>query len=56
MDDFVQKNVLVLQDGIKAGTALAFAQDASNLKGYTILNDDAIWNMNIQKVFVDRDM
>ena len=40
--DFVQKNVLVLQDGIKAGTALAFAQDASNLKGYTILNDDAI--------------
>lgn len=40
--DFVQKNVLTLQDGIKAGTALAFSQDASNLKGYTILNDEAI--------------
>lgn len=40
--DFVQNNMLVLQDGIKAGTALAFAQDASNLKGFTIFNDEAI--------------
>ena len=40
--DFVQKNMLTMQDGIKAGTALAFSQDASNLKGYTIFNDDAI--------------
>ena len=40
--DYVQKNMLTLQDGIKAGTALAFSQDASNLKGYTIFNDDAI--------------
>lgn len=56
--DFVQKNVLVLQDGIRAGTALAFSQDASNLKGYTILNDDAILRVraNVMRSFLNYRM
>jgi len=40
--DYKNDYVSLYKDGITSGVALAFAQDAKNLHGYTIYNDDAI--------------
>lgn len=39
---YVREQLLLAQSGIQSGVGLAFGQDARTLKGYTVLNDEAI--------------
>lgn len=39
---YVREQMLLAQSGIQSGVGLAFGQDARTLKGYTVLNDEAI--------------
>lgn len=39
---YVREQLLLAQSGIQSGVGLAFGQDARTLKGYTVLNDEAV--------------
>ena len=55
---YVREQILLAQSGITSGVALAYGQDAKNLHGYTVLNDQAIDQVRnlAAKAFIDYRM